>query len=367
MLRRVSPRNEIGSTREMWAKFFTSKAKTPEDVVRALRESLEEGRTHSDQRTLRKTHEEVSRAIYSLKVMLYGDSSSDVEVKQQDVEELVRLACQGDLLQLIVSNLSLMEFETRKDAVQIFNNLLRREVDESSQRCAASKVAEDDGALLAKLVEGYANGDIALNCGAILRECIRHEMLAKLLLESDLFWQFFELVEVSDFDVASDAFSTFKDALTKHTNISAKFVEANMERFVSSYNGLLKSPNYVTRRQSLKLLGEMLLERTNFRIMTHYIASPNNLRLIMNLLLDMRRNIQFEAFHVFKIFVANPNKTAEVEHILVRNKEKMLAYLGDFLTDREDEQFQEDRELVLQEIRNLGDGGMGEESGVKDR
>lgn len=351
----------------MWAKFFASKAKTPEDIVRALRDGLEEGRTHSDPRTLRKTHEEVSKAIYSLKVMLYGDSNNDIEVKQQEVEELVRLACRGDLLKLIVSNLSLMEFETRKDAVQIFNNLLRREVDDSWNMCAASKVAENNGALLATLVEGYANGDIALNCGAILRECIRHEVLAKLLLESDLFWRFFELVEVSDFDVASDAFSTFKDALTKHLNISAKFIEANMERFVNNYNGLLRSPNYVTRRQSLKLLGEMLLERTNFRIMTHYIASPENLRLIMNLLLDMRRNIQFEAFHVFKIFVANPNKNAEVEHILVRNKEKMLAYLSDFLTDREDEQFQEDRKLVLQEIRKLGAGGLGEESGVGGR
>lgn len=346
----------------MWAKFFQSKAKTPEDVVKALRDSLHEGRNHCDHRSLKKTHDDVSRAIYSLKVMLYGDSSNDIEVKPQDVQELTRLSCEGDLLQLIVSNLSLMEFETRKDAVQIFNNLLRREPDEPGDMCAANKVAEGDGQVLTTLVDGYANGDIALNCGSILRECIRHDLLAKLLLESNLFWRFFRLVEVNDFDVASDAFSTFKDALTKHVNISAKFIEDNMDRFVNSYNGLLRSPNYVTRRQSLKLLGEMLLERTNFRIMTHYISSPGNLRLVMNLLLDNRRNIQFEAFHVFKIFVANPNKTPEVEHILVRNKEKMLVYLNDFLSDREDDQFQEDRELVLEEIRKLREAEAADES-----
>jgi calcium binding protein 39 len=92
------------------------------------------------------------------------------------------------------------------------------------------------------------------------------------------------------------------------------------------YTGLLNSDNYVTKRQSLKvrsprararahvrtpvrltdagrsvqLLGELLLDRTNFNIMTIYISNPDNLKLMMNLLRDSSRNIQFEAFHVFK-------------------------------------------------------------------
>jgi calcium binding protein 39 len=44
----------------------------------------------------------------------------------------------------------------------------------------------------------------------ILRESIRHEILAKIILESKQFWSFFEYVELSTFDVASDAFATFK-------------------------------------------------------------------------------------------------------------------------------------------------------------
>ncbi|KAI0557302.1 Armadillo-like helical domain containing protein [Gracilaria domingensis] len=339
----------------MWAKIFPSKPKSAEDVVRALRDSLEEGRGQTDAKAVKKMHEDVSKTIGSLKIMLFGDASNDIEVKQQDVNDLVRLAGEGELLILIAKNLSQMEFETRKDAVQIFNNLLRRESDVNVSSTAADKVSEDDGTVITTLVDGYADGDIALNCGAILRECIRHEQLAKLLLDSGLFWRFFELVELSDFDVASDAFSTFKECLTRHVAVSARFIEANMDRFVQDYNALLQSTNYVTRRQSLKLLGEMLLERANYRIMTHYIASSGNLRVVMNLLLDNRRNIQFEAFHVFKIFVANPKKPPEVEHILRRNKERMLSYLTDFLSDREDEQFQEDRELVLQEIRSLQD------------
>ena len=35
--------------------------------------------------------------------------------------------------------------------------------------------------------------------------------------------------------------------------------------------------------------------------MTRYIANEANLKMMMNLLRDKSKNIQFEAFHVFKV------------------------------------------------------------------
>lgn len=61
----------------------------------------------------------------------------------------------------------------------------------------------------------------------------------------------------------------------------------------------------------LKLLGELILDRHNFAIMTKYISKPENLKLMMNLLRDKSPNIQFEAFHVFKV------KTQAAEIILL--------------------------------------------------
>jgi Mo25-like len=60
-----------------------------------------------------------------------------------------------------------------------------------------------------------------------------------------------------------------------------------------------------------------------------------NLKMMMNLLRDKSRNIQFEAFHVFKVFVANPKKPPQIESILRRNKDKLLAFLKDFHNDKE--------------------------------
>lgn len=56
----------------------------------------------------------------------------------------------------------------------------------------------------------YEHQEIALNCGTMLRECARYEALAKIMLHSEEFFNFFRYVEVSTFDIASDAFSTFK-------------------------------------------------------------------------------------------------------------------------------------------------------------
>ena len=51
----------------------------------------------------------------------------------------------------------------------------------------------------------------------------------------------------------------------------------------------------------LQLLGELLLDRHNFTIMTKYISNEKNLKLMMTMLKEKSKNIQFEAFHVFKV------------------------------------------------------------------
>lgn len=120
------------------------------------------------------------------------------------------------------------------------------------------------------------------------------------------------------------------------------------------YQRLLNSENYVTRRQSLKLLGELLLDRHNFTVMTRYISNPDNLKLMMNMLKERSRNIQFEAFHVFKVFVANPNKPKPILDILLRNQEKLVDFLMKFHTDRcEDEQFNDEKAYLIRQIKEL--------------
>jgi len=283
-----------------------------------------------------------------MKITLYGDS--DTEPNQDGAVALANEIYSSDLLPLLLQFLSKFDFEAKKDAVSIFNNLLRRQV---GSRSPTVEYICRNTTILDILVQGYDNVDVALNCGAMLRDCTRHETLTKIVMNSPDFWKFFKYVEGNNFDIASDAFSTLKELLTKHKGIVAEFLEKNYDEFFQYYTGLLNSPNYVTRRQSLKLLGELLLDRANFNIMTRYISDQSNLKLMMTLLRDKSRNIQFEAFHVFKVFVANPNKPPAILHILVKNKDKLVAFLNNFHNDKEDDQFNDEKAFLLKQIQQL--------------
>jgi len=57
-----------------------------------------------------------------------------------------------------------------------------------------------------------------------------------------------------------------QELLTRHKPLCAEFLEVNYDKVFTHYQQLLNSENYVTRRQSLKLLGELLLDRHNFTV-----------------------------------------------------------------------------------------------------
>lgn len=88
----------------------------------------------------------------------------------------------SDLLYLLLSHISRFEFEARKDVVQIFNNLLRRQI--GSRWPTVDHIAGRPDIIFAALA-GYENEEVALNTGMILKEMLRHEQLCKILLYSD--------------------------------------------------------------------------------------------------------------------------------------------------------------------------------------
>ena len=91
--------------------------------------------------------------------------------------------------------------------------------------------------------------------------------------------------------------------------------------------------------------------------MVKYVSSKDNLIVIMNLLRDKMANIQYEAFHVFKIFVANPNKPERVEYVFVKNGKKLASFLKRFQRERdeENEAFAAERQSLIDRINDIVD------------
>ena len=146
-----------------------------------------------------------------------------------------------------------------------------------------------------------------------------------------------------------------QELITKHKDLVPRYLAVNFDLFFERYNTVLvQSNSYVTKRQSIKLLGEILLDRANYNIMTAYVDRGEHLKICMNLLRDDRKMVQYEGFHVFKVFVANPHKSVPVQKILIMNRDRLLQFLSHFLEDRtEDEQFIDEREFLIKQIRIL--------------
>ena len=81
-----------------------------------------------------------------------------------------------------MQNVARFEFEARKDVVQIFNNLLRRQI---GSRWPTVEYLTSKPEIVFAALSGYENEEVALNTGMILKEMLRHEPLAKILLYSD--------------------------------------------------------------------------------------------------------------------------------------------------------------------------------------
>ncbi|XP_024191682.1 calcium-binding protein 39 isoform X2 [Rosa chinensis] len=309
--------------------FKPSRPKTPQEVSKAIHDSLTalDTQTVAEVKALEKALEEVEKNFGIMRCMLVGDAETEPNMEQ--VSQLVLEICKEDVLALLVHKLPILGWEARKDLVHCWSVLLKQKVEDTY---CCEQYIEDHTELLDFLVVSYDNKEIALNCGAMLRDCIRFPILAKYILESASFVLFFKFVELPNFDVASDAFSTFK--------------------FFDLYEKLLTSPNYVTRRQSLKLLTDFLLEPPNSHIMKRYILEVRFLKVMMMLLKDSSKNIQIAAFHIFKVFVANPNKPREVKVILAKNHAKLTELLQNLSAGKgdEDDQFEEEKELIIKEI-----------------
>lgn len=61
--------------------------------------------------------------------------------------------------------------------------------------------------------------------------------MCRMVLEGALFREYFKKVEVSNFEVASDAFQTFKDILTRHKALVATYLQGHYDEVRPASSG----------------------------------------------------------------------------------------------------------------------------------
>ncbi|KAI9764456.1 MAG: hypothetical protein M1840_008479 [Geoglossum simile] len=362
--------------------FGRNKQKSSAELSRLVKESI----SRLDGAGSQKAEEDIARLLAQIKHILQG--TTETESSPEQVYQLVVSLIQEDLLLLLGVAIPKLPFETRKDAQVIFSYVFRYKTPNSpiaAEPFALNHVINNRPEVIVALCKGYEHRESAMSCGTVLREVLKHDAVAAIILYDEpkggspnitnggsvirdvtaiqygvpqtgqgIFWRFFDWVESGGFEISTDAFSTFRDILTKHKQLVSSYLTKNFTLFFGRYNSLVLSNNYVTKRQSIKLLGEILLDRANYQVMTAYVDSADHLKICMNLLRDERKMVAYEGFHVFKVFVANPNKSLAVQQILIKNRNKLLKFLPDFLADRtDDEQFSDEKSFLIRQIETM--------------
>lgn len=283
-------------------------------------------------------------------------AGSPSESTASDTLQLVRDLLTEGAPESLTRNMFQFPLQVRKDMAKLAVALLTYR-DVGGEQLGPDHLKEHPGVIEA-MIQGYESDatDVALICGSMLREVLRLPSTAELILNCDAFVTMFDHLLNPNFDVASDAFDSFKELLTHTSNkqIIAAFLEENYEMFFEGCSKVLTSEHFLSRLQLMKLLGELLFDRSNFVTMKRYISEPVNLKLIMQLLKDKSAKISSEAFNVFKIFIANPEKAPGIMEILLKNQAKLLDFIGKFEPDEAfRKQFDSERQLVIDAISNL--------------
>jgi len=255
----------------------------------------------------------------------------------------------------IVACLGCLCFEARKDAMRLFTDILKYAPLLGAEK---SLVEYFTGRpmILQFLLEGCAHSSVFAHCAQMLRACTSHPQLVEALLRSGAASRLVELAGGSNFEISSEAFATLREILLAQTAVSAPILSSDFYEFFPHFNLLLGADmDYVVRRQALRLLGDVLLDRAFREVMLAYIAEDRFLQIHMNAMRESSRAIQLGSFHVFKVFVANPRKPHNVHSILYRNRHRLVKLLLVVSADcRGDAILAEDFSRVVGMLESLG-------------
>lgn len=186
---------------------------------------------------------DLDRCLAEMKVIIYGNGGGAEAAAQQaqqpdpaQVRELRAALLQppGDsALLYMVTHHGHADFEARKLIAQVVSHMLRKYPPTVLHVAAHPEI-------LSTLARGYQNPTIALTCGSMLRECLRDEdlhMVAAGGSQQVIMSLLVEAVQRPNFDIATDAFSSFKDLMILHkTRRCAEWMESQYEFIFDAFS-----------------------------------------------------------------------------------------------------------------------------------
>jgi calcium binding protein 39 len=279
---------------------------------------------------------------------------TDILYKRKEGDETSSRAVQlatdisrADFIPIGFGALQILPVEQRKQFTNIFTGAIALPVNGGFP--VAGWVAAH-AEWLDQLLGFYDFPELAVCAGEMLRICTKHEPLAQLLQAPERLDRLFSHFTEAHFDVSADSFATFRELILNAPQADT-FLRENRQAIVDRLHATLVETNYAPCRQTLKLLGEIIMTFDDFQ--DRYLTDERNLITMMKLMVSTYKNISMEAFHIFKLFVAKEDKPEPILKILRNNSEKLVQFLGNLLDGMEDREIQQEKDFLIGELSAL--------------
>lgn len=244
-----------------------------------------------------------------------------------------------------------LDFEARKIAAQILSDVIE------GRRETGDRIVE-----YARAMPKLANGildicvqeDVFFLGSQVARAATRCPQLVEELLADGFLLKLLDLCFHQCFEISNEIFALLREFMMNQKRLSAESLAVNFYEFFDLFHLMLKhESDYVLKRQALKLLGGLLLDKEFKFIMKQYVQNEHFLQIHMKLLRDSSQTIPLDAFHIFKLFVANPKKPKSVHTIISRNTGRLVKVLETFKHRQNDDVFGQDLDTILNMLDEL--------------
>ncbi|GAB5366539.1 hypothetical protein AAMO2058_001152100 [Amorphochlora amoebiformis] len=342
--------------------------KTPAEYVgscgRCLDAILDE---KTEDKKAERAFAKLERNLKEMAVMLYGDGERVVDPAK--IVKLSRELKGSDTVERLVMDIGKLDFEIPKTLARILSFWLH---DRRTCNDAISYFSTRFK-LIDHLLDNFEHPEVTLPCAEVIKEALAHPQLLKIPLEDEkntLVLKVLGYIGLKDVAYALEAFRMLDviincklakdqnlsdDMRKEHLKLVSKWLESNYDAFWKAVHSFLEPPgSHLLMEQMLKHVYQILKTDWNYYIMMKYINDPKNLTRVMRLLRVQNKKIQVMAFNVFKIFVANPQKSDKIIEILKPNQGQIMQFFKVLAADDElDGKFEDDLEVLYEQLKKL--------------
>lgn len=233
--------------------FGRARSRTAADLPKQARDLLRNGTGRT---------EDLAKLLSQMKLILQGEPDSNPD----QIYQLVTSVIEEDLLYHLALHLYRLPFESRKDTQVIFSYIFRFRpagASPKSDPVALSYVVNQRPQVLIELCRGYDHKESATPAGTVLREVLKVEAAAAVILYDDgekegssayglagiardkpqggngVFWRFFDWIDKSSFEVAADAFTTFRVSSIRSPSLPPQMKPTTPNTWLASALGAL--------------------------------------------------------------------------------------------------------------------------------